>query len=125
MSQPWTDAEKDIVRQRFPDGGAEACREYLTGRTLASISTMATRLRATAPRRADPHWEPHKVELTDKDGQIFGLSDWVEAQADFGLLEVEVVEVFKNGRIRIDFHDEWNRPRNVDPATVSLSRRSS
>ncbi len=42
-SKAWTEFGRDVIAERFPEGGAEACLPFLPGRSLTSINVQASR----------------------------------------------------------------------------------
>lgn len=62
----WTEAEKAIVRQYFPTGGAEACRPLLPSRSKGAIATKAWLLGLEAPRKSSGARKPYAHHPTSE-----------------------------------------------------------
>lgn len=62
----WTEAEKAIVRQYFPTGGAEACRPLLPSRSKGAIATKAWLLGLEAPKKSSAARKPYAHHPTSE-----------------------------------------------------------
>ena len=57
----WSEAEREVIRQHYPRGGAVACAPLLPGRTLGGIGSMARQIGARFHRHYQKQADSHEV----------------------------------------------------------------
>jgi transcriptional regulator with XRE-family HTH domain len=94
---PWTTAEDDVIRTRYPDGGVAAAQAELHNRSSRAVQCRASRLRVAregvggAASNADPDigkamraWRTEHGVTQTRAAKLFGISQAMVAQIENG-----------------------------------------